>query len=162
MRELEHSKNLRISEIMLEVQKAKEFPLQVKVGRGTATIHDEREATFFSLGILMAIEAETEEHEWEIGDPDQGVFEKDKNWQEMKCKEKKELIDKYPDFYRAIRAEAEKINLNMDEMYYEILMGDAEEIEVQYYPYAEDWTLRACWSVSQNKLIEFGYNDNKN
>ena len=68
MKKLEHSKNLRISEIMLEVQKAKEFPLQVKVGKGTATIHDEKEATFFSLGILMAIEAERDENEWEKGD----------------------------------------------------------------------------------------------
>lgn len=68
MRELEHSKSLRISEIMLEVQKAKEFPLQVKVGRGTVTIDNERHAALFSLGILMAIEAERDENEWETGE----------------------------------------------------------------------------------------------
>lgn len=92
----------------------------------------------------------------------QGVFSKDSYWIKMKDKEKKEVIDKYPDFYKAIRSEAEKINLNMDEMFYECRFGDDEEIEVQYYPCAGDWNLNACWSVSQSKLIEFRYKDNGN
>lgn len=61
---LTHSRELPISEIALIVQKSKEFPLRVKIGRGTTTIENEDQATLFSLGVMQAIEAKEQEKDW--------------------------------------------------------------------------------------------------
>jgi len=49
--------NMRASEMMLEVQKAKDFPLKVKVGRSTYTLENMYDARKFSLGMLAVLEA---------------------------------------------------------------------------------------------------------
>ena len=55
-------KDFTIAEIMLKVQKATmiDFPIEIKIGRGTYKIKNPVEATFFSLGIMAKIEAEEE------------------------------------------------------------------------------------------------------
>lgn len=70
--EIQHSPKLSITEIMLMVQKAedKDFPLKVKIGRGTANIVNKKQATFFSLGILMALDAKHEEDGFDDGKHD--------------------------------------------------------------------------------------------
>lgn len=64
METLYHSEELRMSEIMLKVQRAEVFPLKIVVGKGTAKILSKEQATFFSLGILMALEAKEQEQKW--------------------------------------------------------------------------------------------------
>jgi hypothetical protein len=53
---------LSISEIMLKVQKATmiDFPIEIKIGRGTYKIKNPVEANYFSLGIMAKIEADDE------------------------------------------------------------------------------------------------------
>ncbi len=55
---LVHSKELSISDIMLQVKKATEFPICVKVGPGMIKIENSEQAEFFSLGILAKIDAD--------------------------------------------------------------------------------------------------------
>jgi len=62
---LTHSKKLSISEIMLLVQRAEEFPIRVKIDRGTCHIKNKDQATMFSLGILAALDAKDVERTWE-------------------------------------------------------------------------------------------------
>lgn len=94
--------------------------------------------------------------------PDQGVFVKDKSWDAMKVEEE-ETFKKYPGFFEALIAEASKNGINMEEMFFEVIYGEGgNEVEVQYYPYAIDWSLNATWDIDQKKLVEFIYNDNFN
>lgn len=57
MLEIAHSKEVSLSDIMLQVQGAQEFPISVTVGSGTAHIKDKDAAQMFSLGIMMALDA---------------------------------------------------------------------------------------------------------
>jgi hypothetical protein len=54
---LVHNADMRASEMMLEVQKAKDFPLKVKVGRSTYTLESMYDARKFALGMLAVLEA---------------------------------------------------------------------------------------------------------
>lgn len=55
---LVYSEELSIAEIMLQVQKSRKFPIEVKIGKGTYHILNSEQATFFSLGIMAKIEAD--------------------------------------------------------------------------------------------------------
>ena len=89
------------------------------------------------------------------------TFVKDKSWFAMKEKEQKEFIAIYPDFYKALREEATKIGIEIDEMFYEIMEQDDDGVDVQYYPYEGDMTLYASLD-KRKKTIHFEYKGNGN
>lgn len=55
----------RISEVMLEVQQAEEFPIEIQVGDSTMKIDNVQEANIFSLGMLAAIDGKSIESDVE-------------------------------------------------------------------------------------------------
>ena len=58
MKEIVHdSEEMRASDIMLEVQDAKDFPLRIKIGRNTFILGTKEEARKFALGMLAVFEA---------------------------------------------------------------------------------------------------------
>jgi len=57
MATLVHGKDLRASELMLNVQRANDFPLKVEVGLSTYTLRNKSEARKFALGMMAALEA---------------------------------------------------------------------------------------------------------
>ena len=59
-------KDYSITEIMLIVQKATVFPINIEIGRGTFKIKNEKEATFFSLGICAYMDSKEEEDKKEF------------------------------------------------------------------------------------------------
>lgn len=71
-------------------------------------------------------------------------------------------IQKISRFFDALITEASKNDINMEEMFFETIYEEENEIGVQYYPFAIDWTLNAVWSMDKKKLIEFNYRDNCN
>lgn len=56
MIEFDVENGMTASRIMLEVQSADKFPLEIKMGNDTAYLQNEHDATIFSLGMLFAIE----------------------------------------------------------------------------------------------------------
>jgi len=61
-----HNKSFySIEEIMLEVQKLKEFPALIETENSTIKIKNEQQATFFSLGMVTMLEGLARENLWE-------------------------------------------------------------------------------------------------
>lgn len=60
--------SMRISHIMLEVQRATEFPIHIKLDRSTFKIHDKDSADLFSLGMMAAFDGKEAEKEHEDED----------------------------------------------------------------------------------------------
>jgi len=66
MKTLVHSEELPITEIMVKVQvlDSSEFPIEIKIGRGTFKLQNPEQARLFALGILACLDAKEEADNW--------------------------------------------------------------------------------------------------
>lgn len=61
-----HSEDVPIMDILILIQKytrqeGTDYPIRVIIGDGTFKIHNENDATFFSLGIMACLDAKVRE-----------------------------------------------------------------------------------------------------